>query len=130
MKSKPINKMSKRRLRVELINALSTAVLLEEDRAYRKLKLELAESNVKGITEDRDELQVEHEALMEACDRIIADREALQDIGRAQDDMIHNLKIDLKNCNDRTEKYRLRSISYESKANDLVKLMRLFNEKD
>lgn len=58
------------------------------------LKLELAEAQVKGITDDRDELQVEHEAVMEYCDRIVEDRETLQGIGRDQDDIIHRVKED------------------------------------
>jgi SAM-dependent MidA family methyltransferase len=93
---------------LEVVNDLWTETINENKTLG--LMNEVISAHAVGACKDLAELQIEHDALLESYGRVNADREVLQEIGTSQDEIIFKLEADLKNCNNRSEKYRLRSI--------------------
>lgn len=103
----------------EARNNLANAAIIEltRDVKWLKLQLELVRSKVKGITDDRNDLQKEHNCLIEAFDKLVADNTSkLRDI--------ESLKENLSNCNNRMEKYHSRSIRQGIKLRDVQRAIR------
>jgi hypothetical protein len=80
----------------------------ENELVFMVLDVELAKTRVKGITDDRDELQTEHEQLMDRYDAVILANDST--LNRE----INKLKGDLMCSADRSERYRFRCIKLET----------------